>query len=876
MDLKVIGKKVLKVFIPLFLIAAITISLFLIASEGETVKYANITSKDYDLGSGDYNTLDNVPDCVYSGFLPVAQKGNLTMYFNSSTTNVAIYDSATGRTVTSMIPEEELNKAKSQNSDTTSSMRSNFVLTAVNMEDGSTVDLNMFDSMGENGQRKVEGIKDGIRITYIIGEIPETYLIPQALSEKRFNQIKKQLSEDDVYTFENRYMAIDISLYYGEEKAEFLAKYPSCKKETVYVINEEREFILREVEEVFATIDYTEEQKLKDEKEVMAEVEEEAYTVFRIPMEFKLNDDNFSVTVDRDGIKYSDAALPIAIDVCPYLMRAYSDENGYMLLPDGSGSLLNLNNGKTQLDSYYTRIYGEDPLYYPNFSRVEDSKAQLPVYGIKSQKGGMFAYVSEQAEEAYIKANISGKVSQVNNVVSRFQLFGFVKEMVLQDWAATGSGTIYNNRIHGDAISGKCTTNYYILPADKCEYTDMAVLCREILIKDGKLKAKNDVNDNTALVNLLGVYDYKKSVMGVPVNANKVMTTAKQATEIINSLKEKGINLDARYLAAVNGGFRQTMANGMSLASGVGSKKEIKNLNSAVKNAGGKLYMDLAFTKVYKNKSFDGFSVSNDSVAKINTKHTTFFARDTLSFYYVKSPYYYLAPANFKDNMNDVLKDVKKLGISGIAFRNMGETLYSDADDDNFTIRAEIADEFTKATDAAAKENISLMYNGGGAYVYSNASYLAGIPFDSANYAITDESVPFLQMVIHGSIPYTYKPVLDAADVKKHMLDSVATGAKLQFNVSGKNSFELKNTDYSAFFNTAWEDNSKDIEEYCKFVEDAVKATSGKKFISYERINENVTKSVFSDGVTVYVNYSDKDYSVGEIMIKAQNYTLVK
>jgi len=876
MDLKVIRKKVLKIGIPLFLIAVITISLFALASKGETVKYANITSKDYDLGSGDYDIVDGAPECVYKGFLPVAQKGSLTMYLNSSTTNIAIYDSKTGKTVTTMIPEEELQKANSQSAEATASMRSNFVLNAVKMEDGSTSDFNMYDSMQSNGQMKIEGIKDGLRITYLIGKIPETYIMPEAVSEKRYKEIKKALDDENSRKFENRYMPLDISLYYGEQRDEFLAKYPNCKKEKIYIVNETREFILREIEEALATIDYTEEQKYKDEKEVMAEVEEEAYTVFRIPMEFKLNNDNFAVTVDRSGILYSDASLPISIEVCPYLMRAYSDESGYMLLPDGSGSLMNLNNGKTDMDSYYARIYGEDPLYYDNFSRVLDSKVQLPVYGLKSQNGGMFAYVSDHAEEAYIRANISGKNTAVNNALTEFKLFGYKKEMVLQDWTATGNGTIYNNRIQGMKIEGKCTTNYYILPADKCEYGDMAVLCRQILIKDGKLDVKYEENANTALVNLLGVYDYKKSVLGVPVTANKVMTTAEQATDIVNVFSEKGINIDVRYLAATNGGYKQTMTNGLDLVSGVGGKKNLKTLNTAVNDAGGKLYMELAFTQVYKNKSFDGFKVSEDSIAHINTKHTTFFTYDPLSFYYVKTPYYYLAPAKFKGNMEKVLKDAKKLGIDAIAFRSMGDTIYGDADEEDYATRTKVAKEFTKVTDMAAKENVSLMYNGGGAYVYSNASYLAGIPFDSANYAVSDETVPFLQMVLHGSIPYSYKPLLNASDTKKLMLDSVATGAKLQFNVSGNNSYELKSTEYSNFYNTAWEDNKDEIQEYCNYVQEAVKATSGKKFISYERINENVTKSVFSDGVTIYVNYSDKDYSAGEIMIKAKDYTLVK
>lgn len=885
-DFKAIGIKVLRSCIPLILIAAIAFSLFYLASEGDAVKYANITEADYELGEHTYTILEgDIPECVYSGFDPVAQNDRFIMYVNGETANVAIFDSVTGRTVTTTIPEEEIEKAAPGNYDTEASMRSNFVLNAVKMEDGSTTEFSAYDSLTEDAGGKVQisslSSGDGVRITYLIGRIPKIFLIPSAVSEKRYNEIIAQLEEVDwtyALEFEDRYRPVDLTDIYGEERDELIAKFPNCENELIYFIPEgTKEFIMEKVEEALAQINYTEEQKIADETAVMRDTGEEAYTVFRIPMEFKLQKDNFAVSVDRGGIRYSEASLPISIEVCPYLMRAYDNENGYMLFPDGSGSLLNLNNGKTNLsESYMTRVYGEDPLYYDNFSRVEDVKAQLPVCGLKTENGGMFAYISECDGEATLYGHISGKTSKTNNAVVQFKLFGFVKEMVLQDWTATGgSGTIFNNRIHGDKISGKTTTEYYFMEKDKCEYTNMATLCREILIKKGKLVEVKDANNNTALINLLGVYDYVDSILGVPVNSDKVMTTAKQATEIINTLKKSGIKLDARYLAAVNGGFKQYMADGMSLESGIGSDDELKTLISAVKGAGGKLYMDLAFTKVYRNGTFDGFSVANDSVAKITTKHTTFFTRDPISFYYVKTPHYYLAPAKFKENMLGVLEDVKELGVEGISFRNMGETLYSDADVDNFKIRSEIATMFTEAANEAAKQRVSLMYNGGGAYVFSNASYLSGIPSDCADYAITDEAVPFLQMVIHGDIAYTYGSTIDAANVKKFMLDSVATGAKLQFNVSAKNSFELKNTEYTNYYNTSWDSNKDDIIKYCEFVKEAVEATSAKKFTAFERINENVTKSVFED-VTVYVNYSDKDYSEGGITIKAQDYTVVK
>ncbi len=497
-DFKAVGIKVLKSLIPLILIAAIAFSLFYVASSGDEQKYSNITDADYELGEHNYVELEDesIPECIYGGFKPVAQNDRFIMYLHENVSdvdtmydiNVAIYDKVTKRTITSIVPDEELKKAApiDNNYDAKAKLLSNFVLNAVRLSDGSTTEFSTYDSLSgeEGGQVKVESLADGsgIRVTYLIGKIPKTYILPEALTEKRFNEIMEALYEVDFsygLEFEDRYRLIVIEDYVGEERDELVKKYPKCETENIYYIPETRDFILESVQEALVDgIGYTEEQKAKDEAQVLANVGQEDYTVFKIPMEFRLHEDNFSVTVDRSGIRYSDAALPISIEVCPNIMRAYSDENGYMLFPDGTGSLLKLNNGKTHLsESYQTQIYGEDPLYYDNFTRVEDVKAQLPVFGIKSQNGGMLAYISDCAEEATLLGRISGKTSKTNTAVARFKLFGFVKEMVLQDWTATGgSGTIYNNRIHGKTISGKCTTNFYFLEKNKCEYSDMAVL----------------------------------------------------------------------------------------------------------------------------------------------------------------------------------------------------------------------------------------------------------------------------------------------------------------------------------------------------------------------------------------------------------------
>ena len=67
-------------------------------------------------------------------------------------------------------------------------------------------------------------------------------------------------------------------------------------------------------------------------------------------------------------------SYPLAtISLLNYFGAAYTDSNGYILVPDGSGALIYTNNGKTDASLYNRRVYGTDYAQQPipEFTTVE-------------------------------------------------------------------------------------------------------------------------------------------------------------------------------------------------------------------------------------------------------------------------------------------------------------------------------------------------------------------------------------------------------------------------------------------------------------------------------------------------------------------------
>uniref|UniRef100_UPI001330BB5B DUF5696 domain-containing protein n=1 Tax=Klebsiella pneumoniae TaxID=573 RepID=UPI001330BB5B len=66
---------------------------------------------------------------------------------------------------------------------------------------------------------------------------------------------------------------------------------------------------------------------------------------------------SLTVTVPLGQVKENGPYRIRNIDLLAYFGAAGADENGYMFVPDGSGSLIHLNNGKVKEEQYVQRVY---------------------------------------------------------------------------------------------------------------------------------------------------------------------------------------------------------------------------------------------------------------------------------------------------------------------------------------------------------------------------------------------------------------------------------------------------------------------------------------------------------------------------------------
>ena len=126
----------------------------------------------------------------------------------------------------------------------------------------------------------------------------------------------------------------------------------------------------------------------------------------------------------------------------------------------------------------------------------------------------------------------------------------------------------------------------------------------------------------------------------------------------------------------------------------------------------------------------------------------------------------------------------------------------------------------------------------------------------STRFNILSQEIPFYSLVFQGYKSLTSSSINLAVDVEKAYLQAVATGMGLQFTLCNNLHEAIKFDEDTAFVSSRYEDWQDRIAEMASESADVLSKVGNQAITSYE-LKGNVSKTVFANGVTIYVNYAD-------------------
>lgn len=347
-----------------------------------------------------------------SGGIPgmqlAADESELSLYFNPETTEIAVKDKSHGQIWYS--------NPSGRGQDTLASGFEKELLSSqlnVLFRDsiGTLESYTNFAQSISSKQFTAESIKNGLRIVYTIGDTSIGIdALPKFISKTRMEEkVQANLDASSAKYVGQRY-------YPKEGDPEVLERIDAQVSKPL---------VLSKMTAAFNKSGYSAEDLAFDNKENGVEGGSGASKPnFIIPLEYRLDAGSLVVTIPVNQVKESGEYQIRSLELLNMFGAADQQSDGYMFVPDGSGSLIYLNNGKVKEEQYVQRVYGPDPNDNSYRRGQVSESARMPVFGLKTEDAAWFAVIEKGDAIASIAADISGKKNSYNFIHSSYTLRG--------------------------------------------------------------------------------------------------------------------------------------------------------------------------------------------------------------------------------------------------------------------------------------------------------------------------------------------------------------------------------------------------------------------------------------------------------------------
>lgn len=547
------------------------------------------------------------------------------------------------------------------------------------------------------------------------------------------------------------------------------------------------------------------------------------------------------------------------IELLPFFGAGGLDEDGYMFIPDGSGAIVNFNNGKTNYDSYYAPVYGKYT-DIPGLSKYGNDNVKMPVFGIKKNNNAFLAVINQNESTGFISAVVSGKTCSYNTVDSTFQYR--VVETNVGDTASQPMSPVI-------APKGNYEVRYYFINGNEANYSGMAKRYQQYLVDEKGLKKTKNVDKSPVYLDLYAGVEKEKSFLGIPRTIFEPLTTYNQLKEISEKMKANGVNdIVIRYMDWMDDSNRGKVPNDVSFEGKLGGKKAFKDFVEYAKANNIGFYPNVDFVNFSKNGN-GYYGILNAS--KAPNQSPAFQTPLTNPSINLGKRWYMLKPDNVVKAETKFYNSYKSYGNEGISLDTLGDSVYSD-NAKNGIKRGEVASIWTGIMDNIKNNSGSIMVNNANAYTFTKADHITGAPVPNVSAEISDEAVPFYEMVLHGYVSYSFSPINLTSEPNKNFLKAVESGSNIDYALVKNEASVLKDTYLNYLYSCDFDTWSGTVAEQYKKLDSINKKIAGKKIIGHTKVQDGVYETTYEGNVKVLVNYNKQNVNVAGKTIDAEGF----
>jgi len=723
--------------------------------------------------------------------------------------------------------------------------------------------MSSFADAAAYGQIEVKNIRNGVRVEYSIGRENVTYLVPRLITKARFEALLEEFKMNcpDTFVegqFEGFYKLYDPADSFAATSINALkGEYPALEKMACYLLDPSTSTAqlarLEAYVKEYTGYDY--ETLDADHAETEYVDESIAPPLFKLALEYRVDGNEITVRCNAANIRFNSSLYKLNdVLVLPYGGAGDASNEGYILSPDGSGSLIAFEDMKAEFTNANS-MYGQDYAYH-TITGQNKEVTRLPVFGVYQSIGSKNAVEAPETDaegdtesdvesdvetdtETDVETDTDAVVDENTAVSLDLAYLAVIEEgdslatiniayggskhnfasvytsfnprpkdsYVLDGGISAGSTdamwTVESKRkytgdfklrlfiLDGTEDGDKATAD---MPADK-SYSDMAAAYRDYLVDAGVLTKVSDLESDVPLyIETLGAIESTKTVLGMPVSTTVALTSFNDTIDILKTLSEShGIgNVKVKMNGWYNGGLMGDVSTSIEIEDVLGGEEDFKKLVQYAKDNNVTLFPDIELGLAYNDKAFDKFDV-DDHLSKTIDDRNAFRKEYDPVYQGFSSTGEGIISSGFMSELYDyAYEDYGKFEVGAISIGTLGKYLSSDFNSDDPLTREDSKELVIQLLQKIQKNNSKVLVTAGNEYTLPYATDILEIPLDDSRLNYSYATVPFMSMVLHSYKEYAGIALNLAGDYDYYLLKTIESGASPYFVIAANNTSELK------------------------------------------------------------------------------------
>ena len=579
-----------------------------------------------------------------------------------------------------------------------------------------------------------------------------------------------------------------------------------------------------------------------------------------------MTEEGIDVTIPQNSfVEGNTESYTIAgFTIFPFLGYSYlGEDKGYMIIPDGQGALINLENNEGRYPTPFSKqVYGTNigvDNIVSSSTNVASEDVIMPVFGMvhTADQIGFLGVIESGDAAAQIRAYPNG----AGNLDFDWVSARYSYRQVFSQPVGPSSGAILTRTEH--ARNFDIVQHFLLEDGETANYAGLAVAYRNYLIAHGAFEsAESRIFD--VQIDFVGL-ERENYILG---KTDVVMTSFEQAGDIVTELTSKGVErMTLVYRGWQTNGLTGGVPTGsFSPAKSLGGKDGLEKLRSRVGMMGSVLALEADVLSL----NLDTHPTLSYSALKQITSET--WKRPTFGKVY--DTLYYLTPSISLEQGRSIINGMVNGNIKAISLTGTTQLVADYYFRDAYHDSTEMMAAYATIADLA-NDNLSSTLVSPNAYLWRYADAVSDMPIAGSDYTYTDVEVPFLAIAMSGQIPYYAEYTNFQANTSEFLLHLIEQGARPSFLLTWEDPIELQNTNSSGIYSSRYELYADMIAEWYTILSDLHRTVGNQGMIVNHVRSGDMVCVTWDNGTRVYINFGDGEGEMDGMTLTGMSYKVV-